>query len=69
MAKQFDYMKRSIELMRRGLSGTEIAEALDREQEEADVVVLDDAAWQQAIDDIVGGAEERYQADLASAKA
>ena len=55
--------------MRRGLSDTEIAEALDREQEEADVVVLDDAAWQQAIDDIVGGAEERYQADLASAKA
>ena len=25
MAKQFDYMKRSIELMRRGLSDTEIA--------------------------------------------
>lgn len=69
MSETFDYTRRSAELIEQGLSDDELVAELDGEQEKADFIDLNDGAWFSQLNDIVDGAEERYQAYLASEEA
>lgn len=61
--KVFDFMKRSGELIAQGVPDEEAVAILEREQEEADFVNLDDGAWFAMLDEITEQAEAEYKAE------
>ncbi len=65
MAKTFNFMKRSSELLMQGVSDEEAAAILTEEAENADVTIIDDGAWFSLLDDIANEAAEEYQRKLA----
>lgn len=64
MAKEFNFMKRSGELLEQGYSIEEAIDIMGKESAESDYTVLDDGAWFDLLAEIAEGAEERYQASL-----
>lgn len=65
MAKTFNFMKRSSELLMQGVSDEEAAAILTEEAENADVTTIDDGAWFSMLDNIANEAEEEYQRKIA----
>lgn len=64
MSKSFNYMEHSAELIRQGIPEDKAVEILDKEQDEADFVILDDESWFALLNSITENDEEIYQASL-----
>lgn len=64
MVSTFNFMERSAELLKQGVSDEEAAAILTEEAEGAEVTILDDGAWFAMLDRISDEAEQAYQEEL-----
>lgn len=64
MAKEFNYMKRSPELIAQGVPDEETVRILDKEAAEAEIAILDDGAWLDMLKDIEDEVIRGYEESL-----
>lgn len=65
MAEQFNWMKRSGELIEQGYSDEEAVAILEKEEAESGFSVLDDGAWWQALEEAKAEVDAEIDAEEA----